>query len=301
MKRDMLIEEALRSIFSRLHSDIVKSVRIVLESDDVDAFHDLRVAIMRARTLFLLFKKNLKNSSRFSIRFKQYTDATNKQRDLDVFIAGLDSYVLNAEEDIVPLKEILAGERTREHDIVKKIITGNRFLSFLDAWECYFMMDSPCEASEGKREACSVFNEILRKHIKKLRRFRSKGVEANVHKIRIEFKKLRYLMEFSREFAGGEDTEKSIQKLKKIQDTLGVVQDKTSQKTILKQILSRISENESQGCENSAIAAIKAVYSAIKKELKKEKRHTVLLIENLLASNFLKRLTICGDSGNKTA
>jgi CHAD domain-containing protein len=208
----------------------------VLEDEDVEFLHDLRVANRRTRTALSQIKGVLPSSvvDRFSPEFKWLGTVTGPCRDLDVTLPavagtgvrlGIEARTLDA------LLRFLDRRRGAEHDRVSKAIRSQRFRRLLEDWGQF--LDSPSRGAEDLPLAAAPISVVSGPRIlKAFKRIRKGGAgissdvsAALLHQLRIDGKKLRYLLEFFSDLYDRAVVTRCIDELKAIQDILGEFND----------------------------------------------------------------------------
>ena len=234
---DMRSGEATKII---LHSllRVMKINEAHLKKDvDTEFLHDFRVAIRRTRSALGQIKLVLpqETTKRFKKDFAFVGKLSNQLRDLDVYLLKEDTYkkMLPAvlHDDIAPLFDFLREKRSK---MLKKVISGlksKKYVQIFHDWEVFLNNISP-ESSSAPNADLPIIN-IARKRISKLNlkivkdgnRILENTQDEMLHALRIECKKLRYLMEFFSNLFPREKIKILIAQLKKLQDNLGDFND----------------------------------------------------------------------------
>lgn len=223
--------EVLRLRFDEVHS----FAEAALDSGDVDAIHDMRVAIRRLRTALRDLDgvvderplKGIKND------LKNIADMLGTIRDQDVAIIALEEFVGDAEKESVGagVEEMIAsfkGKRKRAHSKLEKDLGSisidklrDRFSKRIaDSVSQPELFDTP-----KLRDVAKVVIQM------RLQKFRQMGdairqpLDAKkLHELRIAAKRLRYSIEL---FAGlcGDEISGFAPELAKLQSFLGDIHD----------------------------------------------------------------------------
>jgi len=204
----MHAEEAAKVILHFL-LQIIKINEAYLAMDiDTEFLHDFRVAIRRTRSALGQIKDVFppETTERFKKDFAFVGKLSNRLRDLDVYLLRQKIYktmlppVLR--DDIDPFFVYLREKRSQAFKEVINGLTSKTYEQILIDWEG-FLNSPPDDPPLAANAALSII-VLARKRIFKRYRSIKKGgrqiVEDNndaaMHALRIECKKLRYLMEF---------------------------------------------------------------------------------------------------------
>ncbi|UCD97719.1 MAG: CHAD domain-containing protein [Chloroflexota bacterium] len=216
--------------------------------EDIEELHDMRVATRRMRAAFEVFqdafepkavKKHLKG-------LRATGRALGRVRDLDVFVEKAGQYLETLPQEqrngLEPLLELWRNER--ETDRVK-------MLEYLDSEDYTDFKQTFLEFVTTPGEGAIPVNEttpnLVRHVVPVLIYTRFAAVRAyglilesatieQLHSLRIEFKKLRYTLEFFREVLG-EEVKDLIDEIKSLQDHLGDLNDADVACSILRNFL----------------------------------------------------------------
>ena len=213
----------------RLHyKKMLANKASVLKGDDVEAVHDMRVAIRRMRVAFRIFKPYYpkRTAKAYGKRFKAVGKVLGPLRDVDVLLEKTSLYIEEHPEN----KQNLAGiwdyfgkARTVFHTEAIEYLNGQQFSSLQNEFENF--LGSEDLSSEPKVEETAAF--LIEKQLSKVRGFEQDWQKAEyetLHRLRIAFKRLRYSIEFFEDVLG-EPQHAAIVLLKQIQDHLGDLND----------------------------------------------------------------------------
>ena len=212
LSRTMRADTATKMILRTL-LDVMKKNQVGIKKDiDSEFLHDFRVAIRRTRSILSQIKSVFPDdvTDYFKKGFSDLGKLTNYLRDLDVYLLQQEEYREKLPDffkaDIKPLFGYLARERRKQ---LKKVVQGlnsEKHLKVLKDWEA-FLNEFPAADSLAENAdkpivniACERIYKKYRTVIKLGRRILKESQESMLHRLRIECKKLRYLMEFFCEF-----------------------------------------------------------------------------------------------------
>jgi CHAD domain-containing protein len=229
-------DSALRSILLTLLGTLRANVEGVIADHDTEFLHDFRVATRRTRAALVQLKGVLPADGLdpFPPEFRWLGSLTNPCRDLDVYLLEMDDYrgmVGTSAEALDPLQQLLEDERSSALEDVRAGVRSSRFRRLLDGWQEF--LESPPPGGEPPPNASRPVHELASQKIwKSYRRMRSHGRDLGesppleaLHRLRIDGKKLRYLLEFFRGLYDEAQIEPLVEQLKLLQDILGGIND----------------------------------------------------------------------------
>lgn len=242
LEPEQTAEAALRRICRRMLTAVELTVDGTLRQVDVEFLHDLRVSCRRSRAALSQLKKVFDPASvgRFQADLRWIGDVTGPARDLDVFLLRWQARVepLGDPDGVAlrPLQEILAQRREAVQADVEQALDSARFRAFVADW-AVFLDGETGGGSKGGRPVAEVARARIRKrHRKVLARGAAIGPDspdADLHSMRLDCKKLRYLLEMFRSLYPKAEIGALIRALKQFQDTLGDFNDLSIQQELL--------------------------------------------------------------------
>ncbi|MEM7583961.1 MAG: CHAD domain-containing protein [Acidobacteriota bacterium] len=224
----------------RIHRELLAAMRRnepgTRKDLDSEFLHDFRVAVRRSRSALTQIKKVYPEEAiaRFKPELAWLGSITGPTRDLDVYLLKMEDYQkgLSAERQsqLEPLVEHLRGAQRRAQKRMVRAMSSKRYRELIDGWERFLHEPS---ALESPQNAARPIAEVASERIWKVYRRVIKNGSAidddtpadPIHELRIECKKLRYLMEFFRGFYDREAIGRVIKSLKRLQDNLGTFND----------------------------------------------------------------------------
>jgi CHAD domain-containing protein len=242
--------EAGRKVWSYQLAEMLRNEEGTRKGEDIEALHDMRVASRRMRAAFDIFSdafdpqaikpylKGLRATGR----------ALGRVRDLDVFMEKADEYRETLLEEqrsgLEPLLEAWESEREKARAEMLAHLNSRKYHDFI--WAFNSFLNTP---GEGTRPAgqnppapdrvCEVAPVLIYTRLAAVRaydRLLGHATIEQLHALRIEFKKLRYAVEFFREVLGDE-SKATIGELKTLQDHLGELHDADIATQILREFL----------------------------------------------------------------
>lgn len=230
---------------------------------DTESLHDFRVAVRRARAVFGQIKHVFPANgvARLRDELRWLGEATNRLRDLDVHLADLRDHraTLSAIEQggITPVEDALGRQRALEHSRIADLLASERHVALARDWERLLAQPHSAPWSEDLRNAERPIGRLVAKRIRRahrvvLERGRTVGAESRpeeLHDLRIDCKRLRYLIEQFRELFDGEALAGFVTPLKRLQDHLGRLNDGAVQRENLRRL-----KDEAAPCEAARLA-----------------------------------------------
>jgi CHAD domain-containing protein len=232
------LAEAGRKVMSYHFAQMLRHEDGTRLGEDIEALHDMRVATRRLRAAFEVFSEAFEPQSMkpYLKGLRATGRALGSVRDLDVFMEKAQRYIDKLPEGERGGLEPLLGEWRGQREEAR-----TRMLEHLNSWEyasfkqkfnlflhtpgmgaCPQTPDQP-----APERVCELAPILIYSRIAAARAYAPWLADAPVerlHMLRIEFKKLRYTVEYFSEVLGKRSVE-VINALKQIQDHLGDLND----------------------------------------------------------------------------
>ena len=233
----------------RIHYTLLHSMLAnregVTRNWDTEFLHDFRVAVRRTRSALTQLKSVLPQAEvdHFSGEFRWLGARTGPTRDLDVYLLKIPAYRealhQGAREDLEPLVRLLQEKKRVEHRKLRRCLGSKRFNRLMEDWRAFLETpDVPgSDLLNARRPIREVASERIWKAFNKVLRRggeigRKTAAEA-LHRLRIDCKKLRYLITFFRSLYPAKALNPLIKELKRLQDHLGDYNDLQVQREAL--------------------------------------------------------------------
>lgn len=207
--------------------------------DDLDPeyLHELRVAVRRSRSLLAEGRRVLPGDVRHELReaFAWLGGVTGPARDLDVYVMGwteLTAVLTPAEaEALAPVLRHLEAERLAAHAEVAAALRSDRAAGIRDRFHGW--LDLPDEEVRGGQEAMAPLGIVAADRLRAAQRhvlraggrIRPDSPPTDLHRLRKDAKRLRYLLESFGALGGTRRTRAVVEELRRLQDNLGAFQD----------------------------------------------------------------------------
>ena len=232
----MTAADAVRSMIRGQYQVVRGNEEGVLDDIDTEFLHDLRVAVRRARSFLGQLRDVFapEPAARLRKSLSWLGKSTNALRDLDVYLQQQADYqrMLTGPlaEDIAPVFEFAAREREAAHRALVDVMGSGDYDGAVRRWRS--CVEDETGLGVGPRGSEPVLSLAGARVAKKCRavleqgyRLQDKTDAAAFHSLRIECKQLRYLMEILADLMP--EARSVVQRLKKLQDALGWIQDLT--------------------------------------------------------------------------
>ncbi len=224
-------ERAVRRVLARLLATLVANVEGAVQDVDTEFLHDLRVAARRTRTCLGQLRGVLPHAkvAPFAEEFRWLGAATTPCRDLDVFLLDLETRQRSRPAAaLAPLLGLLRARREAVHRALADSLGSERFRTLVRRWKRLLQRRAP-GGEDGGRPIAEVAGEsAVRAYTRLVRHGLALTPEAPataMHRLRIDAKKLRYILEFFSSLWDGEETAALVRELKAVQDALGDYHD----------------------------------------------------------------------------
>lgn len=245
---DMPAADAVRLILRELLRTMQLNEPYVVEDVDIEFLHDYRVALRRTRSLLAQMKHVFPpdDVQRFRQAFAELGEQTNALRDLDVYLVRQNEYTrllpAHLQPAIAPLFDHLRRLRGEALAAVVAALTSPEHARLMAEWQAF--LDQPSTDDPQASNALVPIGVLARQRL--LKRYRGMAKQAaklarnaspqTLHALRIEGKKLRYLMEVFASLFPAKKVHALVDHLKHLQDILGDINDLTVQEAYLQRV-----------------------------------------------------------------
>jgi CHAD domain-containing protein len=223
-----------RQIHQALLDIMVANEPGMLADLDTEFLHDYRVALRRARSLLGQIKNVFPADAvtHFVNEFRWLAQATGPTRDLDVLLLGLRRTSENLPaDDLAALLAFLGRQQRHEHRLLEQLLESDRYRALLSGWR-NFLKHAPSGVSEPAGAARPLVEVTSRRILRLYRRLVDHAMAIDnktpanaIHQVRIDAKKLRYLIDATRSLHDRRHLDRIIGSLKRVQSVLGEFND----------------------------------------------------------------------------
>ncbi len=234
---EMRADEATKRILRAQLAIITAYEPCVAQDVDPECLHKFRVAVRRSRSVLTQIKGVFPPAvtARFKRDLALVGRATNELRDLDVFLLDEARYRAMLPEKLAaglePLFAYLRQKRAAALANTLAFPNGAQYRQIMVEWQTF--LHEPVPETPAAPHVAHPIYQVARKRIyKRYRRLVSQGMkilenaaDEELHALRIEGKKLRYLLEFFQPLFPAAEIIYLIKQLKQLQANLGDFND----------------------------------------------------------------------------
>jgi len=248
------LAEAGRKVLRYYFIQMLRHEEGTQRGEDIEELHDMRVATRRMRAAMDIFSeayqpKAIKNHLK---GLRRTGRALGRVRDMDVFIDKFRRFLdTQPVEQLPSLKPLLAAweqERETNHKKMNAYLDSQKYKSFKEKFSTFLNTPGegarPIQYTTTPSKVRQIAPMLIYSRLASVLAFDTVIENASteqLHALRIEFKKLRYNLEFFREVLG-EETKATIDEMRKMQDHLGDLNDAQVATQMLRDFLTRWDE-----------------------------------------------------------
>ncbi|HEX7974404.1 MAG TPA: CHAD domain-containing protein, partial [Anaerolineales bacterium] len=250
VQTDDPMSEAGRKVMLYHFAEVLRHEDGTRQGEDIEELHVMRVATRRLRAAFDIFGDAFKEKSlqRYLKRLRATGRALGRVRDLDVFMEKAQAYLQTLPEadrpGLDPLLQEWKVQRDRARDEMMVHLNSKEYQDFKREFGLF--LETPglgarkiSQFPPEPYQVCTVAPTLVYTRFGEARSFDRILYNAQIqqlHALRIEFKKLRYTLEFFQEVLGKE-AKGLISVMKNLQDHLGDLNDADVATQILQDFL----------------------------------------------------------------
>lgn len=280
LESDMPLVQAVKLILQNLLEITKTNEKYLCEDIDTEFLHDFRVSVRRARSLLSQAKNVFSDitTRKGKSILAEIQKSTNELRDLDVYLLKQEEYENklpgNVKKDIAPLFNYLRLKRKKVLSDVVEYIKSDIYKNNIAEWEKIVnnRYRGSKTAVNAERPVIDMAKESIysryEKILKKGKLLQKEPVEAKLHDLRIDCKKLRYLLEFFSGLFPISEMTQLIKQLKKLQENLGTINDLFIQQEYLRKSSIELLKQKSN--KTNTILAIGCLIGILDNDKQKE-------------------------------
>ncbi len=207
----------------------------IIADTDTECLHQYRVSLRRLRSLLSLMRPAFPRERRRLLLplVRELVSPTGQLRDLDVLLQQRDSLagLLRGEhaQGLQELFDVVSRERDRAQRALSRRLQGVTHARRFASLDHRLQDDLDCPSSPDAAKLGDLCLMQLRKQhrhlVKACRHIDSSSHDEDIHALRIECKKLRYLIEFHQSFERSHAARRLLRELKTLQQELGDFND----------------------------------------------------------------------------
>ncbi|MCP4180883.1 MAG: CHAD domain-containing protein [bacterium] len=226
----------------------------VIKDTNNEFLHDYRVSIRKSRSVLTQLKDvyNKYLTDDLTDKFKTIANSTNQLRDFDVFLINQNLYFdLLCKNDKSLLKSFFKDLEIKRkliyRDVVKDILSSEH-KNFIKKLNDFLKTDEEKQKNiNSDLHIINIVNEHINKRYNNILKLgnniQTYSQDKKFHKLRIQFKKLRYLIELFLSLYSVGTLSIFIDELKEMQDHLGKINDYSIQRSIIDQYITNSDNN----------------------------------------------------------
>jgi CHAD domain-containing protein len=265
----------------------------IIKDLDSEFLHDYRVAVRRTRSILKQLKGvfDPEETDHYLKVFRELGKRTNELRDLDVCLLRQATWFSSLPPSLQPALETFFSEikrsRTTIHKQLSRFFLSDAYLTLIDEWCRFITRKEPPDHNRApnallstKTIAITTIKKAWKKVIQHGRLIGKEASDAELHALRIDCKKLRYLLEFFSSVFPQKISSAVIRQLKELQENLGDFVDLAVQtEFLLEHLLS--GENDSKDRMFAAsTGGVMAILYQKQEEARQQFHHTFSMFDN---------------------
>ncbi|NYT86730.1 CHAD domain-containing protein [Pollutimonas harenae] len=227
----------------------------IIADHDTEFLHDYRIQLRKIRSVISLFQGIYTDAqtAELKARFSAIMAPTGRLRDLDVYLLEKQAYYdllpKNLHNGLSAFYGMLASQRQTEQAKLASYLCSQPYLQEMKKLAAlYVQPQTLAKGPNATLAAHDYASRLIWKRYRKVCKIAA-GIDdttpdADVHALRIQCKKLRYLMEFFGTIFPPADFKSLLKSLKGLQDNLGRFNDYSVQQASLHAALPTLRENQ---------------------------------------------------------
>ena len=244
--------EGVRDVLANLAETIEANWQGTIDHLDPEFLHDLRIAVRRTRAVMTQTKSVLPPAvvTEAGEGFAWLGNLTGPARDLDVYLIEWDDYVRPlgsaAMAALAPVRALLEERQALAHAALDTAMTSPAAARLMETWRT--MLGQVATSEDRGTHADRPLGQLVRRRII---RAQSKLIDRGrlitldtpaeqVHDLRKDAKKLRYLLECFGSLLADGPRKQFVKRLKALQDNLGEHQDAEVHVALIREIAADI-------------------------------------------------------------
>ncbi|MGB7511802.1 MAG: CHAD domain-containing protein [Pelodictyon phaeoclathratiforme] len=256
---DAPVHNSVRQLLQSTFSVMCANEEGIKRQIDSEFLHDYRVAIRRTRSILKQLKGvfDPEETTYYLNFFRELGKQTSALRDQDVYLLRQATYFDYLppflQPSLRPFFTDIALSRKKLHKTLCRYLASSEYRSFLGEWDAFAHRQSTPDPERSPNASLSTGDVALhtikkawKKVIRHGRQISRETTDAELHALRIDCKKLRYLLEFFSSIFPHKSVAPVIGQLKELQDNLGDFVDYAVQLHFLRERLSALSPGKEE-------------------------------------------------------
>lgn len=281
---DMPSQDAVCQIVTRMLGLARATLPGIVEDIDTEFLHDYRVCLRKVRSVLSLVKGVFpeEDTGRLSSEFAGLARQTNRLRDLDVYLLARETYLAQLPDDLRPgLERMFEDFRSEREQVLAQVcrhLSATSTKKNLNQLQTFFE-EAPPAGPRGQDPIAPLVFGAIRKRYRRIRKLAASlndsTPDREVHRLRIQCKKLRYMLEFFAELVPESELEALQKSLKRLQKRLGNFNDYAVQQDALLRYYQKAAL-EDPGHHGTQTALSVGALIGILHQKAEEERHAIL-------------------------
>jgi CHAD domain-containing protein len=211
LEASLSVKECVRRLVGPFHRSFLANIEGSVTGSDINALHDLRIAIRRIRTVLRAFRRSLRKTSakRIDADLKNLNQCLGPVRDLDVWIAFCEKESTSggfSNHRLWPKFIAFQKELRRlQHTTVRRHLRGAGFYALRTRIDRFLEVELPEAGGSASEPLGPVSRRALLKSLRRMSKLgglRHSCVAEELHELRIELRRIRYYCGFFEEMLG---------------------------------------------------------------------------------------------------
>lgn len=253
LKPGNTIHESARQLLLSTLEVIHINEQWIPQNIDTEFLHDYRVAIRRTRSILAQLKGIFPHEElyRYKQAFRELGKRTNNLRDQDVYLIQAkkfkDLLPVTMRDSLDPFFADLRNRHRKELRNFSRYLGSEKYRHFMKEWESFLINETlpdskttPDAEKKTSEVAVSTIQKAWKKVIRHGRSVSRIATDTELHALRLDCKKLRYLLEFYASLFPAKTLLNIVRQLKTLQDNLGTFVDLSVQQNYLNDYLSHL-------------------------------------------------------------
>ncbi|MDF3129044.1 CHAD domain-containing protein [Kiritimatiellaeota bacterium B1221] len=256
LRGDQSVHAAVTHIAQEMMKVVRQNEQGIIDDIDSEFLHDYRVAIRKLRSVITLIKGAYPPAETKWLKkeFGNLARETNRHRDLDVYLLEEGAYRSQLPAFLAPgldrvFKDFRA-ERSRVKGCTSRRLASKAYREHLASLEDWWRNANLPRGKYADLEMGEVVRKELLKHFKHVQKFgrslNENTEDEEVHALRIECKKLRYLLELFSSLMAPKPLKQILKRMKGLQNVLGEFNDCAVQKENMQTYLQKVHQPDRQ-------------------------------------------------------
>ncbi|UZJ38642.1 CHAD domain-containing protein [Prosthecochloris sp. SCSIO W1103] len=283
LKPGNTIDKSARELLLSTLEVIHTNEQWIPKNIDTEFLHDYRVATRRTRSILAQLKGIFPPEELYHYKqaFRELGKRTNNLRDQDVYLIQAkkfkDLLPISMRDSLDPFFTDLRNRHKKELRTFSRYLGSEKYRLLMQEWESFLknktspdLKTTPDAEKKTSDVAVLTIQKAWKKVIRHGRNISRIATDTELHALRLDCKKLRYLLEFYASLFPAKTLQSVVRQLKTLQDNLGTFVDLSVQQNYLDDYLSHL---ESTAKNIPFAASLGGLVTALYHEREKVRSH----------------------------